>query len=60
MIMNDFIEWLIAPEFVQLDSESEKVLQKANYKIKKSKSVEETADAISDALVWSLIRQIEL
>ena len=58
--MNDFVAWLNEPEEVELDTESKKVLQKANRRIKHSKTVEETADAISDALVWSLVRQIKI
>ena len=59
-MLNDFVEWLNEPEKVELDAESKKVLQKANRRIKQSKTVEETADAISDALVWSLVRQIKI
>lgn len=59
-MLNDFVSWLMEPDEVELDAESKKVLQKANRKIKQSKSVEETADAMSDALVWSLTRQLKL
>ena len=59
-MLNDFVSWLMDPDEVELDAESKKVLQKANRSIKQSKSVEETADAISDALFWSLLRQIRI